>query len=164
MKKEKELLIELTPIFSKYNWKTISNCMKYILENEKALVEYMNFINGIDNDLKGTKPINELIKDASTDKKDILFRINKFMNSKVCTIEKINACVKQVINNNELISDISGKNKKDTIMRVLDYIKDIDVIQIIEFENSLRTNKGNLHENNLENWGKVIVKENEILG
>ena len=61
MRKERELLNELTPIFLKYNWKTVSNCMNYILENEKTLVEYMNFINGIDNDSKGNNLINELM-------------------------------------------------------------------------------------------------------
>lgn len=163
MRKERELLNELTPIFLKYNWKTVSNCMNYILENEKTLVEYMNFINGIDNDSKGNNLINELIKNVADDKKDILSRINKFMNSKGCTAERINICVKQVITNSELKNDISGKNKKALILKVMDYMKDLDISQIIEFENILCTNKEHLHENSLENWGKVIVKEKEIL-
>ena len=48
-------------------------------------------------------------------------------------------------------------------MKVMDYMKDLDISQIIEFENILCTNKEHLHENSLENWGKVIVKEKEIL-
>lgn len=159
MKKEKELLEELMPIFLRYDDKTVSDCLKYIQENDNIIREYKMFLHNIDKNNQRTSTKYKSIDSIMDDKSSIINEIKKYMNSKLCSIDTIKISVEDILENEDITSFIMANNKKDIIIKLIDYLKEKEIDKLVKFRNSLQTKENQSSDNNLENWGKLIVKD-----
>lgn len=159
MKDDSELIKELIPVLLKYNIATIENCLEYILKNKDNLVEIMNFVNGINTEMKKSKvSIDEVLESKDIEKRNIIKRVYKLLSVKSFSanqlIELWNEYAKPL---NKTIEKKITKN--ELLIEIVKYLDSLDLNEIIEFENQMHLFKSNTKGNTLENWSKIIIKD-----
>jgi len=160
MKKEKELLSELHPLFAKYDWNTIKNCLNYILKNESIIQSYQKFLHGPEKEtVRSSASIGNLLEKEEREKKTVLTRLSKYMTTAACSMESIKKAFTSVFGAEAIPDSISTEEKKTLVTDVIAILKNSEMEQIRIFEKQLQIAKENRCENNLENWSKLIITD-----
>lgn len=160
-KKEQELLKDLLSVLLRYDCATIEHCLDYLMKNKQQLSSFISFANGGDEtpNNRNKSAIDEIAFTAGRGKGPSIRHIYKYLSSKRFTYEQVYRMGTQYFETKAILIDLNAGNKDELLLSLVRELANLSVEDIQEFEYYVQTQQKAENKNTLENWSKVIIKE-----
>jgi hypothetical protein len=165
LENENKLLKELLGLLVKYDYDEIEYCLNYLVKNKKQLNDWILFAEGKAVNAGGPNKkknhIDEILLNTDREKKTVIKRIIKILSSNHYDTMTIVSSFMEFLEMKQYPSQVNfGDNKESILSEIGRSLANLSREDIIEFERSIQMKTINVNENNLENWSKIIVKDN----
>lgn len=161
-KKEQELLRDILSVLLRYDYATIEHCLDYLMKNKQQLPGFLAFVHGGESETQNTKnrsAIDEVVFTAGKEKGAIIRHIYRYLSSKRFTYEQVYRMSIQYFEKIAVSIDLSAEDKNELLLALAHRLANLPVEDIHEFEYFIQAQPKAESENTLENWSKVIIKE-----
>lgn len=161
-KKEQVLLKDILSVLLKYDFATIETCIDYLVENKQQLRGFLAFANGGKAEIQSNKSdsmLNNILFTTEEEKRVIIKRIYKYLSGKRFTYSQIYQMSVQYFKERPISISLDADNKNELLLALTRGLVNLPVEEVHGFEYYIQVQKKPESENTLENWSKVIVKE-----